>query len=52
MKFLIDAQLPPALCRWLETRGHEAEHVFELGMGTATDAEIAERQLSKFRIMV
>jgi predicted nuclease of predicted toxin-antitoxin system len=27
MKFLVDAQLPPALCGWLEARGHEAEHV-------------------------
>jgi predicted nuclease of predicted toxin-antitoxin system len=22
MRFLVDAQLPPALCRWLEGRGH------------------------------
>jgi predicted nuclease of predicted toxin-antitoxin system len=43
MKFLIDAQLPPALCRWLEARGHEAEHVFELGMHAASDARIAAR---------
>jgi predicted nuclease of predicted toxin-antitoxin system len=41
MRFLIDAQLPPALCRWLEARGHQAEHVFELGMGGASDLDIA-----------
>lgn len=41
MKFLIDAQLPPGLCRWLEERGHHAEHVFDLGMGSASDAEVA-----------
>ena len=41
MNFLIDAQLPPALCRWLEARGHVAEHVTELGLGSASDAEIA-----------
>src|SRR4051812_18977136 len=43
MKFLIDAQLPPGLCRWLEARGHEAEHVFELAMVAAADAELAQR---------
>src|SRR4051812_39146690 len=43
MKFLIDAQLPPGLCRWLEAREHEAEHVFDLGLAGATDAQVAER---------
>ena len=27
MKFLIDAQLPPALARWLQEASHEAVHV-------------------------
>ena len=43
MKFLVDAQLPPALAGWLRDRGHEAEHVFEIGMVGATDVEIAAR---------
>ncbi|MBA16746.1 MAG: hypothetical protein CMN73_10385 [Sphingomonas sp.] len=43
MNFLIDAQLPPALCRWLRERGHEAVHVFEIGMIAASDSEIAAR---------
>ena len=43
MRFLVDAQLPPALCRWLEARGHEAEHVFELDLIDAADAVIAAR---------
>jgi len=41
MKFVIDAQLPPALARWISERSHEAEHVAEIGMIAATDAEIA-----------
>jgi len=41
MKFLIDAQLPPALCRWLETRGHVAEHVASIGLLAASDRDIA-----------
>ena len=39
-RFLIDAQLPPALVRWLEERGHDAEHVADLGMLQASDQEI------------
>jgi predicted nuclease of predicted toxin-antitoxin system len=39
MKFIVDAQLPPALCRWLFERGHDAEHVFDVGLvGTADEA--------------
>lgn len=41
MTFLVDAQLPPALCRWLETRGAQAVHVSEIGLGAASDAAIA-----------
>jgi predicted nuclease of predicted toxin-antitoxin system len=42
MRFLIDAQLPPALADWLIERGHKADHVFDLGMVAAADAMIAE----------
>lgn len=43
MNFLIDAQLPPALCRWLEARGHQAAHItVALSNAAATDAEIAD----------
>lgn len=40
MRFLVDAQLPPALCRVLIDANHIAEHVAELGMLRASDAEI------------
>lgn len=43
MRFLVDAQLPAALCRWLRERGHDAEHVSEIGLLGASDAEIAAR---------
>ncbi len=42
MRFLVDAQLPPALAGWLRERGHEAEHVVDIGLVGATDAAIAE----------
>ena len=40
MRFLVDAQLPPALARWLDSQGHKADHVFDLGMAKASDREI------------
>lgn len=43
MKFLVDAQLPPALARWIGDHGHQATHVFELGFHTADDPLIWQR---------
>ena len=40
MRFLVDAQLPPALVRWLAERGYTSEHVFDLGMASADDKDI------------
>ncbi len=40
MRFLVDAQLPPALARWLVSQGHEAEHVADVEMTAAPDSEI------------
>jgi predicted nuclease of predicted toxin-antitoxin system len=42
LKFLVDAQLPPSLARWIPSRGHEATHVFDIAMHTAGDAAIWE----------
>ena len=52
MKFLVDAQLPPALCAWLRERGHQAVHVFEMGMEAASDAEIAARAEADGAVLV
>jgi predicted nuclease of predicted toxin-antitoxin system len=40
MRFLVDAQLPPALARSLVSAGHEAEHVGDRGMQAASDSAI------------
>lgn len=42
MNFLIDAQLPPALARWIVSQGHPATHVFEVGLQAADDGPIWE----------
>jgi predicted nuclease of predicted toxin-antitoxin system len=40
MRFLIDAQLSPALVGWLRSKGHEAEHVSVALSETAPDQTI------------
>ena len=35
MRFLVDAQLPPALADWLVERGYEAKAVRDLGLREA-----------------
>jgi predicted nuclease of predicted toxin-antitoxin system len=48
MNFLVDAQLPRRVARWLRTAGHDAIHTSELPNGNrTTDSEIndlAERE--------
>jgi predicted nuclease of predicted toxin-antitoxin system len=45
MKFLVDQQLPQALVQWLVVRGHEAEHVRQVGLRDADDSDIWRRAL-------
>lgn len=40
MRFLVDAQLPPALARHLVTLGHEASHVADAGLLASRDRDI------------
>jgi predicted nuclease of predicted toxin-antitoxin system len=52
MRFLVDAQLPPALARWLAAQGHEAAHVVDLGMQAASDAAIWDHALASSSAIV
>lgn len=52
MRFLIDAQLPPALARWLGLRGHDAVHVADAGLLAGTDAAIATLAVQERRVLV
>jgi len=40
MRFLVDAQLPPALARWLGERGHSATAVRDAGLRDSDDGSI------------
>jgi predicted nuclease of predicted toxin-antitoxin system len=37
VRFLVDSQLPSALSRWLQEKGHQAEHVFDVGLAQSKD---------------
>lgn len=40
MRFLVDAQLPVALARWLSDVGHPSNHVMDCGLLHAGDSRI------------
>jgi predicted nuclease of predicted toxin-antitoxin system len=52
LRFLVDAQLPPALARRFETLGHSAEHVFDCGLARAADAAIRSYAASTNAVIV
>ena len=52
MKFLIDAQLPPALAVWLREAGHDAAHVEDVGLREAEDGPIWEHALQTAAVIV
>jgi predicted nuclease of predicted toxin-antitoxin system len=45
VRFLVDAQLPPALARLLSGLGYDASHVFDLG-----EVAMADRAIWKYAI--
>ncbi|WP_426239792.1 DUF5615 family PIN-like protein [Pararhizobium sp. DWP1-1-3] len=52
MRFLVDAQLPPALARWVTLNGHDAAHVADIGMQAATDRQIWDYALAEDRVII
>jgi len=53
MNFLVDAQLPRRLARWLQAKGHEAVHTRDLREGNRTgDEAINEISLREQRVVV
>jgi predicted nuclease of predicted toxin-antitoxin system len=52
MRFLVDAQLPAALARWLAANGHEAQHVSDIGMSASTDRVVWRYALEHTAIIV
>ena len=52
MKFLIDAQLPPALAHWLREAGYDAQAVRDVGLREAGDGEIWRYAQAQGRVIV
>jgi predicted nuclease of predicted toxin-antitoxin system len=52
VNFLVDAQLPPALARWIASKGHQPTHVFDLGYHTADDPAIWELARSDRAVII
>lgn len=51
MKFLVDAQLPPALARWRREAGHDAQAVREVGLREAENGDIWSHALATGAIL-
>ena len=52
VQFLVDAQLPPALARWLTEAGHPAQHVEEAGLREAEDPPIWDYALKQRAVLL
>ncbi len=52
MRFLVDAQLPPALAQFLKDSGQEAEHVYKVGLIKATDEAIWREAVKRSAVIV
>jgi predicted nuclease of predicted toxin-antitoxin system len=52
MRFLVDAQLPPALARWIATQGHVAEHVAIAIAPTEADAAIVQYAIENGAVII
>jgi predicted nuclease of predicted toxin-antitoxin system len=51
VRFLADAQLPPALAALLGQRGHNAEHITDIGPADTPDRELWRHAL-EFRAVI
>lgn len=52
MRFVVDAQLPPALARLIAAQGHHAEHVAEIGLRDGEDSFIWRYALDQQAVIV
>lgn len=52
MRFLVDAQLPPALAHWLRNAGHEAIHVGDVNLREAEDSHIWRHALENHTVLI
>src|SRR5438093_9996922 len=51
-RFVIDEQLPPALGRLFKEAGHDAVHIYNIGLGGASDQRIWKEAIARKAILV
>jgi predicted nuclease of predicted toxin-antitoxin system len=51
-KFIVDAQLPPALARFLNSLGEDAIHVLDVDMMEASDTKIWDLAIRETRVII
>lgn len=52
MRFLVDENLSPRVCDRLNAAGHEATHVRDEGMSSATDPHVLAKAAADGRVLV
>jgi predicted nuclease of predicted toxin-antitoxin system len=52
VRFLIDAQLPPLLARYLADQGHHCEHVAVAGLAAASDRMIWDYAFANDAVLI
>jgi predicted nuclease of predicted toxin-antitoxin system len=52
MKWLLDEMLPPATCRLLASKGHDAISVSDAGLAGADDDRVFARAVQERRVLV
>ncbi len=52
MRFVVDAQLPPALARLMAAAGLQAEHVVDIGLRDAEDSAIWQYAIEQHAVLV
>jgi predicted nuclease of predicted toxin-antitoxin system len=52
VKFLVDNQLPAALAAYFREKGFDCEHVLDIGLAEATDAELCRYATAHERIVI
>ena len=52
MKLLVDMPLSPALAHWLEQKGNDAVHAYDIGLSCASDEELLNKARQENRIVV
>ena len=52
MKFIVDNQLPVALCHFINAKGSDCQHVLEVGLARAQDLLIWQQAVETDRVVV